>query len=123
MITGHPAPDFFAGIWNCTYICPMVICCGTGPPGAVEPGAGGGSAAACSVVFLTPPMKKLPWSSITRGPPRNFFGVVLWPDTAGVRTPSRTTRAARVLMKVLLERRTRTERDGEAGSAAAGAPI
>ena len=30
MITGQPGPDFFAGIWNCTYIWPMVICCGIG---------------------------------------------------------------------------------------------
>ena len=51
MITGHPPPYFLAGIWNCTYICPIVIRCGTGPAGAAEPGAGGGSAAACSVTF------------------------------------------------------------------------
>ena len=100
MITGHPPPYFLAGIWNCTYIWPIVICCGTGPAGAVAPGAGGGSAAACSVIFWTPPTKKLPWSSITRGPPRNFLddGTVC-PESVGVSTPSRTTRAARVLMR------------------------
>ena len=30
MITGQPGPDFRCGIWNWTYIWPIVICCGTG---------------------------------------------------------------------------------------------
>jgi hypothetical protein len=70
MMTGHPPAYFRAGIWNCTYIWPIVIWWGTlaaaAPPG---PPAG----AACSVTFGTPPMKKLPWSSIVSGPVRNLF--------------------------------------------------
>jgi hypothetical protein len=72
MITGQPGPDFRAGIWNWTYIWPIVICCGVGTP--VWPGGENGIAA-CSLTFVTPPMKKLPWSSIVTGPPMNFLGV------------------------------------------------
>ena len=43
MITGQPGADSRAGIWNCTYIWPIVICCGVrggvgcpgGAPGTV----------------------------------------------------------------------------------------
>ncbi len=52
MITGQP-PYFFAGIWNCTYIWPIVIWCGAS-------GWLGGVGAAWYVTFCTPPMKKLP---------------------------------------------------------------
>jgi hypothetical protein len=43
MITGHP-PYFWTGIWNCTYICPIVIWCGRsggGVAGTAVPGGGG----------------------------------------------------------------------------------
>ena len=69
---GPAGADLFAGIWNCTYICPMVICWGAGAA-AAPPGAANG-AAACSEIFATPPMKKLPWSSRTSCPPMNRFG-------------------------------------------------
>ena len=42
MITGQPGPDFFAGIWNCTYIWPIVICCGTVPAAGAAGAPGGG---------------------------------------------------------------------------------
>ena len=58
MITGQPDPDFFAGTWNCTYIWPIVICCGVGGGAGALGGANG--MAACSETFATPPMKKLP---------------------------------------------------------------
>jgi hypothetical protein len=50
MMTGHAFLFFLWGIWNCTYIWPMVICCGLPAVGAV----------AKVVTFGTPPMKKLP---------------------------------------------------------------
>jgi hypothetical protein len=61
MIRGH----FFAatGTWNCTYICPTVICA-FGPGVATE--------LANFVIFGTPPTKKLPWSQICRFFVRNF---------------------------------------------------
>jgi hypothetical protein len=58
MITGQPGPALRAGIWNCTYIWPIVICCGVGA-GGVWPGGANGIAA-CSLTFVTPPTKKLP---------------------------------------------------------------
>jgi hypothetical protein len=60
MITGHPSRCFRCGTWNCTYICPIVIWLGAP---AVDD-------AAKLVTFCTPPMKKLPWSSIVSGPVR-----------------------------------------------------
>src|SRR5688572_28806662 len=77
MITGHPPLYFLAGIWNCTYIWPIVICWGVGAAGGGAPAAAGGGTVAWSVIFGTPPTKKLPWSSIVSGPPRNFFGFAL----------------------------------------------
>ena len=71
MITGHPGPDFFAGISNSTYIWPIVICCGVGR-GVGCPGGAAGTAA-YSLTFCTPPMKKLPWSSIVTGAAMNLF--------------------------------------------------
>src|SRR6476469_9633008 len=50
---------------------------------------------------------------MVNGPPRNFFGA--WPDRAGVRTPNRTTRAARVLIKALRAARDRGQRRQLAG--------
>src|SRR5688572_29060314 len=46
------------GIWNCTYICPIMI-------DALLPGV---ELAEYIVVFGTPPMKKLPWSFSLSGP-------------------------------------------------------
>src|SRR5215831_14911679 len=66
MITGGVFAFLFAGIWNWTYIWPIVICCGVITwfgPGTV----------AYVVTFGTPPMKKLPWSSITSGFFRNLL--------------------------------------------------
>jgi hypothetical protein len=77
MMIGQPALYLLAGIWNCTYIWAMVIwwgASGAGVAGGGVPGGGGGGADAWSVTFCTPPMKKLPWSSIVSGPVRNFFG-------------------------------------------------
>src|SRR5262247_4730052 len=71
MITGGMFAFLFAGIWNCTYIWPMVIWLGVITwfgPGTV----------AYMVTFGTPPMKKLPWSSITSGFFRNFLGLGSW---------------------------------------------
>ena len=42
MITGQPGPLIFRGIWNCTDIWPIVICCGAGA-GGVAPAARRGS--------------------------------------------------------------------------------
>ena len=53
--------------------------------GAAVPARPAAAAAACSVIFWTPPMKKLPWSSMTSGPPRNFFDVCALTRNAGGR--------------------------------------
>ncbi len=58
MITGQPGPLIFPGIWNCTYIWPIVICCGVGAGTGWLGGAPGIDA--CSLILVTPPMKKLP---------------------------------------------------------------
>src|SRR5262249_37701508 len=65
MMTGGMFAFLFAGIWNWTYICPIVIWFGVitwfGP-----------NTVAYVVTFGTPPMKKLPWSSMTSGFLRNL---------------------------------------------------
>src|SRR4051812_16359251 len=70
MITGGMLFFLFAGIWNCTYIWPMVIWFGTF---CWLAGAFGGGMVAYGVTLGTPPMKKLPWSSMTSGFFRNFL--------------------------------------------------
>jgi hypothetical protein len=59
----------------------MVICCGVGA-GGVWPGGAPGIEAN-SLILVTPPMKKLPWSAMVTGPPvKRFCGV--WADTPAV---------------------------------------
>src|SRR5579862_2431595 len=70
MITGGMLFFLLAGTWNWTYIWPMVIWFGTF---CWLAGALAGATVAYGVTFGTPPMKKLPWSSITSGFFRNFF--------------------------------------------------
>ncbi len=53
----------------------MVIRCGGGVCGVGAPGAAGvvGGGVLNSVIFVSPPMKKLPWSTSVTGPPVNFL--------------------------------------------------
>src|SRR5690349_24072672 len=69
MMTGGTPRAFCAGIWNWTYIWPIMIWFGV----SVWFGLFGAGSVAYSVTLGTPPMKKLPWSSITSGLVRNFF--------------------------------------------------
>src|SRR5438128_4627881 len=69
MMRGGTPRAFCAGIWNCTYIWPIMIWFGVN----VWFGLFGAGSVAYSVTFGTPPMKKLPWSSITSGLVKNLF--------------------------------------------------
>jgi hypothetical protein len=86
MMTGQPGAPRRDGIWNCTYICPIVICCGV-RGGVGWPGGAPGTAA-YSLTFATPPTKKLPWSSSVTGPPMKRFGA--WPWHGSVAAATRT---------------------------------
>src|SRR5262245_10222268 len=86
MMTGQLGAERRAGIWNCTYIWPIVICCGV-RGGAGWPGGAPGIAA-YSLTFVMPPTKKLPWSSRVTGPPMNRFGA--WPRHGSVAAAMRT---------------------------------
>src|SRR5580704_19599796 len=88
MLTGGILPFLRDGTWNCTYIWPMVIWFGV----FAWLGVFGGGTVAKFVTFGTPPMKKLPWSSITSGFVRNFF--VLLPSCARTLAPIVTSRTA-----------------------------
>src|SRR6266550_2077589 len=97
MITGGMLAFFVAGIWNDTYICPIVIWFGVSVCVA-------GGTVAYVVTFGTPPMKKLPWSSITSGFLRNFLVLPLscarTPAVAATRR-NVETRHSRVIERLL----------------------
>src|SRR6266566_194774 len=90
MMTGGALFFLRSGIWNCTYIWPIMIW--SGLP-AVGLGLPGGGVVAYLVTLGTPPMKKLPWSSITNGLVRNFFA--LWFSCAGTLAVIATSRTAK----------------------------
>src|SRR5438067_2365238 len=86
MMRGGTPRAFCAGIWNCTYIWPIMIWFGVN----VWFGLFGAGTVAYSVTFGTPPMKKLPWSSITSGLLRNLF--ILLPFSPSEVTAVETSR-------------------------------
>src|SRR6202171_4336711 len=100
MMTGG-IPFLRNGTWNCTYIWPMVIWLGVFAWLVLF----GGGTVAKFVTFGTPPMKKLPWSSMTSGFVRNFF--VLLVSCARTPAPIATSRQNRNKPTCFVERLSR----------------